>query len=242
VRVAKRTRVVASAAFAVMCAIFLLGPSVAAAGTLDQQQTEFDDNFLVRDDQSLAQTFTAGLSGGLDEVDLALFKSAATPPTVPLRVEIRTTSTNGVPGSTILASKGVPPSAVTGTSAPAFVPIRFESPAPVSAGTQYAIVAWAVTSGTGFYGWADKNAAVYPDGTLYTDDGPPDFNWSQYPNPADLAFRTYVAPPASAAIAPPTLAAPTVPTGQRDAALKKCKKKHGAKREKCKKKANALPV
>jgi hypothetical protein len=32
------------------------------------------------------------------------------------------------------------------------------------------------------------------------------------------------------------------PTGQRAAALKKCKKKHGAARQKCKKKANLLPV
>ena len=32
------------------------------------------------------------------------------------------------------------------------------------------------------------------------------------------------------------------PTGQRSAALKKCKKKHGAARKKCKKRANALPI
>jgi hypothetical protein len=39
-----------------------------------------------------------------------------------------------------------------------------------------------------------------------------------------------------------TGAATTGPTGQRAAALKKCKKKHGAARAKCKKKANLLPV
>jgi hypothetical protein len=32
------------------------------------------------------------------------------------------------------------------------------------------------------------------------------------------------------------------PTGQRAAALKKCKKKHGQARRKCKKRANLLPL
>ena len=42
---------------------------------------------------------------------------------------------------------------------------------------------------------------------------------------------------------PPSAAAPSTVTGQRVAALKKCKKKHGrARRRKCKRKANRLPV
>ena len=39
-----------------------------------------------------------------------------------------------------------------------------------------------------------------------------------------------------------TTAAPAGPTGQRAAALKKCKKKHGRARANCKKRANRLPV
>jgi hypothetical protein len=37
-------------------------------------------------------------------------------------------------------------------------------------------------------------------------------------------------------------APPSAPTGQRAAALKKCKKKKGKARKKCKKRARALPV
>jgi hypothetical protein len=46
------------------------------------------------------------------------------------------------------------------------------------------------------------------------------------------------APPSAAAVTP----TPAGPTGLRAAALKKCKKKHGAARAKCKKKANLLPI
>ena len=60
---------------------------------------------------------------------------------------------------------------------------------------------------------------------------PPSSSWNPDPT-SDLAFKTYVVPtphPAS--------------TGQRAAALKKCKKKHSARaRKKCRKKANLLPL
>jgi DNA-binding beta-propeller fold protein YncE len=47
---------------------------------------------------------------------------------------------------------------------------------------------------------------------------------------------------ADAVIPPPPVISTPGPTGQRAAALKKCKKKHGSKRKKCRKKAKRLPA
>ncbi len=49
-------------------------------------------------------------------------------------------------------------------------------------------------------------------------------------------------PPAGGSTTPATVPTPPGPTGQRAAALKKCKKKKGKARANCKKKANKLPV
>ena len=65
----------------------------------------------------------------------------------------------------------------------------------------------------------------------YTNSAPPTTPWSSAIT-QDFAFKTYVAPVTS-----------TSSTGQRAAALKKCKKKHSARaRRKCRKKAKLLPV
>ena len=58
--------------------------------------------------------------------------------TTPLTVQIRDGSATA-PGDTVLASASVPTSAVT--SSESFVPITIASPASVTAGTQYSIVA-----------------------------------------------------------------------------------------------------
>jgi hypothetical protein len=52
-----------------------------------------------------------------------------------------------------------------------------------------------------------------------------------------------VAPPTgSGSTAPPVVTPPAGPTGQRAAALKKCSKKDGKARKRCRKRANRLPV
>ena len=200
--------------------------------------------------QSIAQTFTAGLSGGADQVDLSLLKSGT--PTAPLIVELRDAS-GGMPGSTVLASQSVPQTSVAGTAT--FLTINFPTPAPVVAGTQYAIVAYSATTFPNQYIWtesANANPNPYPGGMfLFTSNSPPSGSWGSAPL-EDLAFKTYVVVPPPPTTTPPVttspVTAPTVaPTGQRDAALKKCKKKfkrtHNKKAfKKCKKKANLLPV
>jgi CSLREA domain-containing protein len=62
---------------------------------------------------------------------------------------------------------------------------------------------------------------------------------------ASRSFTVDTTPPAApppAGTSPPASLTPAGPTGLRAAALKKCKKKHGAARAKCKKKAKLLPL
>ena len=215
---------------AAVSAVFLLGAAASAsAGTLDQQQTNTSGSGLdAESTQTIAQTFTAGLSGKLDQVDLHLGKLNG--PTAPLSIELRDVS-GGLPGSTILASQSVPQPSVP--ASPAFVPINFAVPASVAAGTQYAILAYSSSPFPQTYYWdLSSTTNPYAGGAVYyTNSAPPTTPWSSAIT-QDFAFKTYVAPVTS-----------TSSTGQRAAALKKCKKKHSARaRRKCRKKAKLLPV
>ena len=235
---ARRTRTFLITAVAAAAA--LIPAAGASAGTLDQQQTLSNFGGLQVDStDSKAQTFTAGLTGQLDQVDLALSGMSVT---TPLTVQIRDGSATA-PGDTVLASASVPTSAVT--SSESFVPTSFASPASVTAGTQYSIVALNDSPAiSGWFWYAGKPVtnppSAYEGGRLYTSSNPlgtgPWFEGNPF---ADFEFKTYVTPPPPPVVQPAT----TAPTGQRAAALKKCKKKKSAKkRKKCKKKANLLPV
>ena len=221
-------------------AVFLMAPAVAAAGTLDQQQTAFDPGFATvpapGGNGAVAQTFTAGITGSLDRVDLLL--ASANPPATYLSVEIRD-APGGVPGQAILASRPIPPSAVTSTT-PQFIPVDFRPPAPVVAGTQYAIVAYSANVATTWFLWYFKNSDVYSGGQFfYNGTTPPTSSWTAAPS-QDLSFKTYVVPTPFTPAPSPTPSAG--PTGKRAAALAKCKHKHGKKRKRCKQQANRLPV
>jgi hypothetical protein len=227
---------------AVVAAAALVPAANASAGTLDQQQTISNFGGLQVDStHSKAQTFTAGLTGQLDQVDLALSGLSLTNP---LAVQIRDGSATA-PGDTVLASASVPTSAVTGSES--FVPITFTSPASVTVGTQYSIVA--LTNDSSSWFWYAGQAApdsAYVGGKLYgSPNGPPGSGpWSEGNTQADFEFKTYVAPPPPP---PPGTGGGsgggTSATGERAAALKKCKKKRSQKaKKKCRKKAQLLPV
>jgi hypothetical protein len=208
------------------CAALLLGATASAsAGTLDQQQTASNVDGALLSTQSLAQTFTAGISGGLDQVDLN-FRKAGTSPDV--TVEIRDVST-GQPGTAVLATATVPGSAIATTAA--FIPAIFATPAAVTAGMQYAIVAYSPgASGNSGGVTYQSGGNLYMGGSMFTSSQPlpPGAPWNTLVN-SDLAFKTYVTPP------PPP---PPANTGQ--PAKKKCKKKHKrsveSAKKKCKKK------
>jgi hypothetical protein len=200
----------------VVVGVLALAPAGAWAQTLDQQQESFaaGGEIINGPDRgagggdSAAQTFTAGLSGALDRVDLALAQ-ASTPSVGPLTVEIRD-AVGGAPGTTVLASTEVPqPNVPTGGSqALAFVEVPFDSPTTVAAGSQYAIVAY--TGGSDFYQWGRSGADLYAGGSRFDSFESPPAIW--LPVPAnDHAFRTYVAPADTTA---PTSTAAAEPVAQ----------------------------
>jgi uncharacterized delta-60 repeat protein len=85
------------------------------------------------------------------------------------------------------------------------------------------------------------NGNPLPDGTYTLNLRTTDAAGNVDPSDAVQTF-TVVTPPPPPSSPTPTTSAPPGPTGLRAAALKKCKKKHGAARAKCKKKANLLPI
>jgi hypothetical protein len=249
VRVGRVSRIFVLAS--VTSVALLLGIAASAsAGTLDQQQTSSNGGFGVFSTQSDAQTFTAGITGDLDQADLNL-STVGTPPAT-VSVEIRTTSA-GKPTATVLASGTVATSAL-GRSA-AFVPVLFATPAPVTAGSQYALVAYSPGIVGNAVGWSIQGSGGGYSGGEAFDSGdslPPGANWNRFSSD-DFAFKTFVVPapppppPPPPSDSPPSDSSPSI-TGQRAAALQRCKKraqKHSWSKQRltnCKKNARLLPI
>jgi hypothetical protein len=188
----------------VLAAMLALVPW-AAAGTLDQSQSGISTTTYtaVSDIYPKAQTFTSGLTGALDQVDLAIGRAASSV-TATLVVEIRPLS-GGVPSGPPLASASIPAANVPvafGGLPSAFYSIPFASPAPVTAGVQYAIVASALSCGGAncYFSALGPLGDSYPAGSILFSQ---DFGatWMPYTafGSADLPFRTYVlqGPPSS---------------------------------------------
>ena len=122
-------------------ATFASTAGTAAAGTLDQSQTTFNAALPFGKSRQAAQTFTAGLDGNLDRVDLYL-RFSQPPATTCIRgsgitVQLRTASADA-PTDTTLAT-----TSISGLSVPtsfAFVSATFAAPAVVTGGNQYALV------------------------------------------------------------------------------------------------------
>jgi hypothetical protein len=98
--------------FALVVALaFLLGASAALARTLDQAQEDTSNCARAVDDfQDTAQSFTAGLSGDLDQVDFNLGPLATDAPAVAVQIRTVTTTAGGdVPNGTVLATETVAP-------------------------------------------------------------------------------------------------------------------------------------
>jgi hypothetical protein len=189
-----RKRAVAVAGF-VSAAMLAVVPS-AGAGVLDQSQPILGNTaFSVADFQSVAQTFTAGITGGLDQVDLGIGRFSPTV-TVPLRVEIRGVA-SGVPSGPALASADVSAANVPSSSPIGFVSVPLAPPALVMAGVQYAIVLSSSSCG-GFpiicYGlvFGFGPGSSYPGGVgMFTRNS--GATWTPLAT-ADFSFKTYVGP------------------------------------------------
>jgi hypothetical protein len=165
---------------------------VAAAGTLDQSQTTSTSGCfgVVAGPNQWAQTFTAGISGTLDQVSLFLAQSG--PPNGNLTVQIKTTVGGSPALGLTLTSATVPV-----TSVPVYPTFRWVSvplSAPSSAGTQYAIVLSAPTTNFGAYEWGcGTGVDPYPRGDPFVSaDG--GVSWTGPLPGVDFAFQTFVTP------------------------------------------------
>ena len=209
-----RAALVATALFA------LAAPGAAlATGTLDQESTAFGSARALigthenGPDVRQAQTFRAGASGSLDQVDLPI--RVVGDPGVALTVEIRALDGDGFPAA-VLGSATVQQADVPACNDPAcidksptgdfttfvFTSVALSTPATVSAGTDYAIVLSATGAQLDIYGdmidreanryeWAGtSDDSAYADGTGLGSTGGV---WG--PSNADKAFRTFVSPP-----------------------------------------------
>jgi hypothetical protein len=208
------------AALVVLAGVALSAPAGASAGgpLLDQQQPSFADGSTATrgpdnpSPLSLAQTFTAGLSGGLDGVDLPLARAAET--AGPLTVEIRNVIEGVVPGTMVLASESVEATTVpTESQGLAFIAIRFDEPATVEAGVRYAIVVY--TGDSNFYRWGLDSSNPYAGGSSFTTRASPPVDWGGPGFDFDFAFKTFVLP--ADTTAPTSTATPApgpVPAGR----------------------------
>lgn len=179
----------------IACAAVFI-PRTLAQGTLDQSNTAPQTSsaaIFQNTPTVLAQSFTAGISGSLDSVALAL--SASSP---------GATATVGVYATTGAVPNAMPTGAVTvqpttpPTGAAQYTTVTFAAPAPVVAGQVYALVLGPVLTPAlgGIFGivsisdpYAGGNFAFSPSGS----GGP--FN----PLPTfDADFQTFVTPPVPA--------------------------------------------
>ncbi len=167
----------------------------ASTDAVDQSLPSTEIPGLVNSTKRIAQTFTAGTTGQIDKVSLALETHSQQ---VTGWVEIRTVGAGGVPNG--------------GTASPTSTSIQFShpfgntyypydiSPAfPITAGTQYAIV-WSAKIGTAFWWGTGKDAYSGGQGWLSCSG----CSWSASAPTKDLAFQTWVAtatnqPPVAAA-------------------------------------------
>lgn len=168
-------------------------PATAGAGTVDQEQMSStpDQAVVLADDHALAaQSFTAGRTGGLDQVDLVLSHAYAYRP---LRVAIRRVGGDGRPsdelGVTEISPAGEAHQATVRTAS-------FDPPVYVQAGRRYAIVAGSTDSDYRHpWFWLAASGDPYPSGGAFQRFSQTGLDGSFEPLPGlDLMFRTYVGP------------------------------------------------
>jgi len=179
-------RLVTAAAAALLAGV-LAPTGASAAGTVDQSQTTFSQcDAPVWSFQTEAQTITAGISGVLNQVDVAVARANTT--TAPLIVEIRPT-VGGMPSPTILASALVPAQNVPANDAIAFVSVPLNPGVAITAGQTYAIVLRSAEAASPYI-WGCGISNPYPRGNPFVslDQG---VTWIPFSD-LDFAFRTYV--------------------------------------------------
>ncbi len=146
----------------------------APTSTLDQGTWSWDAG--TTENTTTAQTFTAGRTGSLDRVTLNLYAGGGD-----LTVEIRRID-NGLPTGELIGQ-----GSATGVVLGPFE-LDLSSPAPVTAGTQYALVVLASRQ-TRF--WRQSSGDPYAGGVYWARYS--SFGWAETAG-SDIAFQTFVLP------------------------------------------------
>jgi hypothetical protein len=177
-----------------------------------------------------AQSFTAQNTGTLASAQLEVFKSGTAGDWI---VDILDTNM-GVPINGVLATATVPDTTVPDMGS--LINANFATPANLIAGHIYALeFSRPASTQTGV---GERDGDDCP-GQLFSAVAPPDTFSAAGHTGADLVFSVTVNVPTTP---PGTTPGPLI-TGQRAAALKKCKKKKRASaRNRCRKRANLLPA
>jgi hypothetical protein len=189
-----RFRALVSLVMALTLSLAVTAAPVAAAGVPDQiQEQPLTDGFVARNVTFVAQTFTAGLSGTLDQIDLLLGR--LDPLERNLTVQIQTVS-SGTPTGLVLASAELAPADVPVQNFPDLTFVSVVLPPSESvAGTTYAIVVSDPTAapfGGPQYLWGATSGDPYPSGNaLLTFDG--GTSWLNQSD-LDMGFKTFVRP------------------------------------------------
>lgn len=184
-----------SGLIALLAATLGLLPAVSASavGNLDQQATGTSTRwYYIMNNVSLAQDFTAGVSGTLDRFTIDGF--AFSSPSAALTANIYAVDGSGFPTGSSLASASVTQTAIPTTVTT--IVFDFGTPATVTAGTQYSVVL--STTGSGEYHF--ENATSVPAGAKGVKPGAGNVGWQNYidsgvtPNQTSFRFATYVSP------------------------------------------------
>ena len=187
---------VGMAILSALASLVLTASAALADGTIDQSQALHTNGAEgTCGDERLAQIVNGGLTGGLDRVDLHIWRDDSNA-TTDLHVEIQT-ALLGYPTGIALASATVPLSNVgTDSRTSAFVTATFDPPAMVRAGQQYAIVV--LESGlpcTQGYWWSFVDGLAYPGGDALSHSGGSWFYlWRQRPGLRVQDLRGHVLP------------------------------------------------
>jgi hypothetical protein len=182
-----------AAAVATVVALGASARPLAAQGCVDQVYVPaaLTNGLEVTANQPVTQTFTVGRSGQLTQLEIARIRHHNGTATNPLTVAIVTTA-GGVPTTTVLASVVFAPAAVPTATGPLLVDLTALNVV-VQVGQELGI---ALTSpnapGTPSYAWwGEAPGGGYAGGQIFIQQTVPLPVW-------DLAFRTWVATPASA--------------------------------------------
>jgi len=170
----------------------LAGIIAFAAPIIDQEQVNLSTSATLAvggaSQQKLAQVFTAGRTGQLTHITVPI----ACDPNATVTVKI-VKAPGDFPSSSVLAQE-----VLAGTTFPTIVPspgvgfriVRFDTPATVFSGVQYALTLEAGKESCGVY--AGPPGDSYPGGTAYFDARPNPPGWIAMLPTADLAFQTFV--------------------------------------------------